>query len=227
MYKKLKLDNSWNKKLKSEFDKDYMQALDRFLNEETLKEKIIFPPSEKIFNAFYLTKFKDVKVIILGQDPYHGIGQANGLSFSVGKEIKIPPSLINIYKELESDLGLSRPNHGDLRKWSSQGVLLLNSVLTVEKGKPSSHADKGWESFTDQILLTLSDLQKNLVFVLWGKKAQEKINFLKPIDNLIIRSAHPSPFSANNGFFGSKPFSRTNEYLQKHKIKLIDWDLNN
>ena len=204
-----------------------MQALDRFLNEETLKEKIIFPPSEKIFNAFYLTKFKDVKVIILGQDPYHGIGQANGLSFSVGKEIKIPPSLINIYKELESDLGLSRPNHGDLRKWSSQGVLLLNSVLTVEKGKPSSHADKGWESFTDQILLTLSDLQKNLVFVLWGKKAQEKINFLKPIDNLIIRSAHPSPFSANNGFFGSKPFSRTNEYLQKHKIKLIDWDLNN
>ena len=223
---KIFLDQIWENKLKDEIKKDYMKSLSDFLIKERLTKKI-FPIRSEVFNAFNLTKFEDVKVIILGQDPYHGVGQAHGLSFSVKKGVPPPPSLQNIFKELESDIGVARPSHGNLEKWSQQGVILLNSILTVEKGQAGSHANKGWEKFTDKVLEILNFYKKNLVYILWGKKALEKANFVNEKDNLIIHSPHPSPYSACNGFFGSKPFSKTNEYLRKHNIKTIDWDLNN
>ena len=224
--KKIILENSWKEKLLEEFNKDYMRSLSEFLRSEKLKNKIIFPPGNKIFNAFNLTKFEDVKVVILGQDPYHGYNQAHGLSFSVEEGIRPPPSLKNIFKELESDIGIKQPEHGNLDRWCSEGVLLLNSILTVEKSKPASHSNMGWEQFTDKILSILNDLKRNVVFILWGKKAQEKGHFLDKNRHLILKSAHPSPYSANNGFLGSKPFSRTNHYLNSNNIKEIDWDLN-
>ena len=224
--KKIILENSWKEKLLEEFNKDYMRSLSEFLRSEKLKNKIIFPPGNKIFNAFNLTKFEDVKVVILGQDPYHGQNQAHGLSFSVEEGIRPPPSLKNIFKELESDMGIKQPEHGNLERWCSEGVLLLNSILTVEKSKPASHANMGWEQFTDKILSILNDLKRNVVFILWGKKAQEKGHFLDKNRHLILKSAHPSPYSANNGFLGSKPFSKTNHYLNSNNIKEIDWDLN-
>ncbi|MEC7860423.1 MAG: uracil-DNA glycosylase [Pseudomonadota bacterium] len=220
------LENSWKEKLIDEFNKEYMQSLSIFLREEKLKEKVIYPPGNKIFNAFNLTKFDEVKVIILGQDPYHGVGQAHVLIFSVENGVTPPPSLKNIFKEMKSDLSLTMPNHGNLEKWSKQGVLLLNSILTVEQSSPRSHANKGWESFTDQILRSLNSSKKHLVFILWGKKAQDKGHFIDTDRHLIIKSTHPSPFSANHGFLGSKPFSKTNTYLKKHNIQEIDWDLN-
>ena len=220
------LENSWKEKLIDEFNKEYMQSLSIFLREEKSKEKVIFPPGNKIFNAFNLTKFEEVKVVILGQDPYHGAGQAHGLSFSVENGVTPPPSLKNIFKEMKSDLGLKMPNHGNLEKWSKQGVLLLNSILTVEQSSPGSHANKGWESFTDQILRSLNSSKEHLVFILWGKKAQDKGHFIDTDRHLIIKSTHPSPFSATHGFLGSKPFSKTNTYLKKHNIQEIDWDLN-
>ena len=223
---KIFLDQIWENKLKDEIKKDYMKSLSDFLIKERLTKKI-FPIRSEVFNAFNLTKFEDVKVVILGQDPYHGVGQAHGLSFSVKKGVPPPPSLQNIFKELESDIGVARPTHGNLEKWSQQGVILLNSILTVEKGQAGSHANKGWEKFTDKVLEILNFYKKNLVYILWGKKALEKANFVNEKDNLIIHSPHPSPYSACNGFFGSKPFSKTNEYLRKHNIKTIDWDLNN
>jgi len=224
--KKIILENSWKEKLLEEFNKDYMRSLSVFLRSEKLKNKIIFPPGNKIFNAFNLTKFEDVKVVILGQDPYHGHNQAHGLSFSVEEGIRPPPSLKNIFKELESDMGIKQPEHGNLERWCSEGVLLLNSILTVEKSKPASHSNMGWEQFTDKILSILNDLKRNVVFILWGKKAQEKGHFLDKNRHLILKSAHPSPYSANNGFLGSKPFSKTNHYLNSNNIKEIDWDLN-
>ena len=220
------LEESWKALLISEFEKDYMQSLSQFLREQKLHKKIIYPPGNKIFNAFQLTKFEKLKVVILGQDPYHGIGQAHGLSFSVEQGIKPPPSLNNIFKELESDLGLKRPDHGNLEKWAQQGVLLLNSILTVEKGSPGSHTKKGWEIFTDEVLNTITSLRKNTVFILWGKKAQDKCHFIDSTENLVIKSSHPSPYSAHGGFLGSKPFSRTNNYLKDHGYDPIDWDLN-
>lgn len=185
----------------------------------------VYPPREQIYRAIDLCPLNKTKVVIIGQDPYHGPGQANGLSFSVNKGIAIPPSLRNIYKELKSDLGIEPPNHGDLTSWAKQGILLLNAILTVEKGKPMSHAELGWENFTNDLLWLLNDNPKGhpIVFILWGKKAQEKKNFLDNTQHLIIQSNHPSPFSADKGFFGSKPFSRTNEFLIKNGIEPIDW----
>lgn len=219
------IEESWKTRLTREFEEDYMQSLSQFLREQKLQKKTIYPPGNKIFNAFQLTKFEEVKVVILGQDPYHGIGQAHGLSFSVEQGIKPPPSLKNIFKELEYDLGLKKPDHGNLEKWARQGVLLLNSILTVERGNPGSHAKKGWEIFTDQVLKTITLHRKNIVFILWGQKAQDKCDFIDANENLVIKSSHPSPYSAHAGFLGSKPFSRANNYLKDQGIDPIDWDL--
>jgi uracil-DNA glycosylase len=219
------IEESWKTRLTREFEEDYMQSLSQFLREQKLQKKTIYPPGNKIFNAFQLTKFEEVKVVILGQDPYHGIGQAHGLSFSVEQGIKPPPSLKNIFKELEYDLGLKQPEHGNLEKWAHQGVLLLNSILTVERGNPGSHAKKGWEIFTDQVLKTITLHRKNIVFILWGQKAQDKCDFIDANENLVIKSSHPSPYSAHAGFLGSKPFSRANNYLKDRGIDPIDWDL--
>ena len=222
---KINLESSWLKVLKDEFEKPYMKNLSIFLNNEKKNNKIIYPPGSKIFNALYLTPFTSVKVIILGQDPYHGHNQANGLSFSVEIGNKIPPSLQNIFKELNSDLNILPSQHGDLSNWAKQGVLLLNTILTVESSKPSSHSNKGWEIFTDKILHSLSSLKENLVFILWGKKAQEKISLIDESKHKILKSPHPSPYSANNGFFGSQPFSKTNFFLESKKIDKINWKL--
>ena len=222
---KINLESSWLKVLKDEFEKPYMKNLSVFLNNEKKNNKIIYPPGSKIFNALNLTPFTSVKVIILGQDPYHGQNQANGLSFSVEIGNKIPPSLQNIFKELNSDLNILPSQHGDLSNWAKQGVLLLNTILTVEASKPSSHSNKGWEIFTDKILHSLSSLKDNLVFILWGKKAQEKISLIDESKHKILKSPHPSPYSANNGFFGSKPFSKTNFFLESKNIDKINWKL--
>ena len=222
---KINLESSWLKVLKDEFEKPYMKNLSIFLNNEKKNNKIIYPPGSKIFNALNLTPFTSVKVIILGQDPYHGQNQANGLSFSVEIGNKIPPSLQNIFKELNSDLNILPSQHGDLSNWAKQGVLLLNTILTVESSKPSSHSNKGWEIFTDKILHSLSSLKENLVFILWGKKAQEKISLIDESKHKILKSTHPSPYSANNGFFGSQPFSKTNFFLESKNIDKINWKL--
>ena len=223
--KSIKLEATWKEKLLDEFSKDYMKSLSNFLREEQERKKILFPLGSKIFNAFSLTKFEDVKVVILGQDPYHGEGQAHGLSFSVEKGVPPPPSLENIFKELKSDLGIEKPSHGNLQSWGEQGVLLLNSILTVEKGRPGSHAGKGWETFTDTVLFKLNCLRRNIVFILWGKKAQDKGDFINTDKHFIVKSSHPSPFSANRGFLGSRPFSRANSYLKKNNIDPIDWSI--
>ena len=223
---KIELESSWKEKLIDEFNKEYMHSLRDFLKKEKSERKVIFPPGRKIFSALNLTSFQNVKAVILGQDPYHGSNQAHGLSFSVEYGIKPPPSLNNIFKELASDLNIEKPNHGNLEEWGKQGVLLLNSILTVEKSNPGSHANRGWEVFTDKILFLLNSSKNNLVFILWGKKAQEKGHFIDSDRHMIIKSTHPSPYSANNGFLGSKPFSRTNQYLKKNNIKEIDWHLN-
>ena len=222
---KINLESSWLKVLKDEFEKPYMKNLSIFLNNEKKNNKIIYPPGSKIFNALNLTPFTSVKVIILGQDPYHGQNQANGLSFSVEIGNKIPPSLQNIFKELNSDLNILPSQHGDLSNWAKQGVLLLNTILTVESSKPSSHSNKGWEIFTDKILHSLSSQKENLVFILWGKKAQEKISLIDESKHKILKSTHPSPYSANNGFFGSHPFSKTNFFLESKNIDKINWKL--
>jgi len=222
---KVRIHESWKRELNDEFSSMYMENLRTFLKQELKLEKKIFPPMNKVFNAFNLTPFTNVKIVLVGQDPYHGNGQANGLSFSVEENIKIPPSLQNIFKELFTDLRLTSPQNGSLEKWAKQGVLLLNNCLTVEKGRPGSHQGKGWEKFTDKVLQTVNDKKKNIVFILWGRKAQEKGNFLDKNRHLVIESSHPSPFSAHTGFFGSKPFSRANKYLLEKRIEPIDWQL--
>lgn len=217
------LGNDWDNVLGNEFDKDYYHNLRHFLNSE-YKNKIIYPRASNIYTALRLTPYSQTKVVILGQDPYHEENQAHGLSFSVNKGIKIPPSLINIYKELNDDLGCSIPNHGYLVKWAKQGVLLLNTVLTVEAHKANSHKDKGWEILTDKIIEEL-DKKDYVVFILWGANARSKKALIHNPKHLIIESAHPSPLSAYNGFFGSKPFSKTNNYLISNNLEPIDWQI--
>lgn len=221
----LKLENSWKQRVESEFQKDYMQKLKSFLKTQYESRKTIFPKGEQYFAALNLTPFEKVKVVIIGQDPYHGPGQAHGLSFSVEDGVPFPPSLQNIFKELQSDLGASKPRSGNLNKWAEQGVLLLNAVLTVEQGKAASHQGKGWEQFTDQIIHALNEERENLVFILWGSYAQKKGAFIDRNKHLVLESVHPSPLSSHRGFFGSKPFSKANAYLKSRNISPIDWSL--
>ena len=222
----IQLDASWLAVLGDEFEKPYMQSLKAFLVDEKAKGKAIFPASQRWFAAFDSTPFEQVKVVILGQDPYHGPGQAHGLCFSVPPEIKIPPSLVNIYKELASDLDISIPTQGCLEHWAQQGVLLLNATLTVENGQAGSHQNKGWETFTDRAIQVLNEQREGLVFILWGAYAQKKGAFIDTQRHLVIKSPHPSPLSAYRGFFGSRPFSKTNAYLKSNNKKAIDWQIN-
>ena len=216
------IGNKWDEILKEEYKKDYFTNLINFIKKE-YKEKTIYPKQNEVFNAFRYTDFDDIKVVILGQDPYHGPNQAEGLSFSVSNEVLKPPSLQNIFKELESDLGIQFPEENSLKPWAKQGVLLLNAVLTVEEHKPTSHKDKGWEQFTDDVIKIINQREKPVVFILWGAYARAKKSLITNPKHYVIESAHPSPFSARNGFFGSKPFSKTNEFLRKNNIKEIDW----
>jgi len=220
------LDASWLSYLKPEFDKPYMHTLKAFLLEEKSKGNPICPSGDKIFKAFSLTPFPQVKAVILGQDPYHGPGQAQGISFSVPSDFPLPPSLHNIFKELKSDLGFTQDFKGDLSAWAKQGVLLLNATLTVGMHRAGSHQGKGWESFTNKAIEILSREKEHLVFILWGAYAQNKKEWIDPEKHLILESPHPSPFSAHRGFLGSKPFSKTNQYLIEKGIAPIPWDLN-
>ncbi|MBC7753614.1 MAG: uracil-DNA glycosylase [Moraxellaceae bacterium] len=219
-------NNSWKNVLNSEFEQNYFLALETYLGQEQAKNKIIYPARSNIFEALNLLDLHQVKVVILGQDPYHGCGEAHGLSFSVPRDIKIPPSLRNILKELESDLKMTLSDSGDLTSWVKQGVLLLNSVLTVEKDKPHSHRKRGWETFTDKIISAVSLKNDHVVFILWGKPAQEKIGLIDLNKHLVLESVHPSPLSSYRGFFGSQPFSRANTWLAKHSLSPINWMLN-
>ena len=225
MLKDLILHKSWNKHLKSEFDKDYMCNLDAFLDQEIKSGTVIFPKTENFFTAFNLTPFTEVKVVILGQDPYHGENQAHGLSFSVPAGMKLPPSLRNIFKEIKSDLAINLSDTGDLSRWAKQGVLLLNSVLTVEASRAGSHRNKGWEKFTDTVIRNLNDKKESVVFVLWGSYAHSKENLIDKSKHLVLKSVHPSPLSAYRGFFGCKHFSKINEYLESKGKTAINWTL--
>ena len=219
----IQIEESWMSALVDEFDKPYFKELTEFIKNEYLA-KTIYPHPKNLFSAFDLTPFNEVRVVILGQDPYHGQGQAHGLSFSVVEGVRNPPSLQNVFKEIQSDLGVA-PNtmSGDLSRWARQGVLLLNATLTVEKGRAGSHQGRGWEEFTDAVIRTLSERREHLVFILWGNYARAKGANIDRSKHLVIESAHPSPFSAYNGFFGSKPFSKANEYLTQHGQQPIDW----
>lgn len=219
-----KLEPGWLEVLGDEFSKLPMQALRSFLIEER-KRYTLFPPMKDVFNAFWLTPFDKVRVVVIGQDPYHGRGQAHGLCFSVQRGVKPPPSLLNIYQELRDDLGIPPAQHGELTAWASQGVLLLNTVLTVREGEAGSHAGKGWEAFTDRVIYELNTRKEGLVFLLWGKPAQAKAAMVDTQRHKVIRSAHPSPYSANAGFFGSRPFSQTNTWLEAHGEAPIQWQL--
>jgi uracil-DNA glycosylase len=218
-----KLHPSWDTLLATEFENDYMKNLRSFLKAELNQNKMIFPKAAHYFESLNRTPFDKVKVVILGQDPYHGPGQAHGLSFSVPASVRPPPSLMNIFKEIHSDLGRAPSVKEDLSYWADQGVLLLNSVLTVEAGLPASHQGKGWERFTDKIIQLLNDKSQNLVFILWGAYAQKKASFVNREKHKVIESVHPSPLSAHRGFLGSKPFSQANEYLKKHNKSEINW----
>ena len=218
----VRLEKSWKELLKDEFNKPYFADLTKFVKEE-YQNGTVYPPPKFIFNALDSLPVDKVKVVILGQDPYHGPGQAHGLSFSVPDGVIPPPSLVNIYKEIESDLGKKVPHSGNLERWAKQGVLLLNATLTVRARQAGSHQNKGWETFTDAVIHRLAETKDHLVFILWGNYAQRKGAFIDPTSHLVIKSAHPSPLSAHNGFFGSKPFSKTNQYLEVHGQTSIDW----
>lgn len=218
------IGNEWDNLLKDEYEKDYFKDLNKFIISE-YKTKTVYPKMSEIFNAFLKTSYKDVKVVILGQDPYHGENEAEGLSFSVKVGIKKPPSLINIFSELKSDLNIDPPNHGSLVFWAEQGVLLLNSTLTVVKDKPKSHSNKGWETFTDEVIKIINKKETPVVFILWGTDARNKKYLITNKKHLILESAHPSPLSAYKGFFGTRPFSKTNAFLIKNNIKPIDWKI--
>lgn len=215
------IGNDWDIVLKEEYEKEYFKKIKDIVRDE-YNNKTIFPPVNRVFYAFEETSYKDTRVVILGQDPYHGEGEANGLCFSVNRGIKMPPSLKNIYKELYNDLGIERVDT-DLSDWANSGVLLLNSVLTVEKDKPASHKFVGWEEFTDSVIKKLNEKEEPVVFILWGNFAKSKIKYITNSKHLVISSSHPSPFSVNQGFLGSKPFSRTNDFLRKNNLKEIEW----
>lgn len=214
--------NKWDKILEEEYQKDYFKKIVLYIN-KAYKDRPIFPPKNYILRALSLTDYDDVKVVILGQDPYHGVGEANGLAFAVNNGVKLPPSLKNIYKELNSDLNIPISDKGDLTCWAKEGVLLLNSVLTVEKDKPASHKNLGWENFTDAIIKKVNEKNTPVVFILWGNFARNKKSLITNPNHLILEATHPSPFSCNYGFFGSKPFSKTNTFLKEHGQKEIDF----
>jgi uracil-DNA glycosylase len=216
---------SWADLLKEEKQKEYFKNIVSFLNSERRSGNVIFPKKENIFNAFTLTPFEDIKVVILGQDPYHGEGQAHGLSFSVPVGTRLPPSLKNIYKEISTDLGLEFGNNGCLESWARQGVFLLNSVLTVESGKPASHAKIGWETFTDEVIRKISEHKNGVIFLLWGNFARSKKSLIDTKKHTVLESPHPSPFSAYSGFFGSKHFSKANEKLKMQGLNTINWEI--
>jgi len=218
------LSNDWAGLLEAEFEKPYYKELRQFLKQE-YSHHTIYPDMHDIFNALHLTSYANTKIVILGQDPYHGAGQAHGLSFSVKPGVPAPPSLQNMFKELRSDLGIDIPNHGYLVHWAEQGVLLLNTVLTVREGMPNSHKGMGWEQFTDQVIRLLNDREEPIVFILWGSHAQQKAQLITNKRHEILRSVHPSPLSAHRGFFGSKPYSKANEFLKRHGEEEIDWRL--
>jgi len=220
------IGNKWDEILKEEFEKDYFKELMKFVDNE-YKTKTIYPYFPNVFNALKYTDYDNVKVVIIGQDPYHGMGEAHGLSFSVLEGVNKPPSLRNIFKELRDDLGIEEPNHGNLESWTREGVMLLNAVLTVEKDKPASHQGKGWETFTDEVIKKVNEKTEPVVFLLWGSFAKGKKELITNPIHCVIESAHPSPFSAYKGFFGTKPFSKTNEFLKNNNIKEINWEIKN
>ena len=220
------IQNDWLTVLNEEFRKPYYAELFQFVKEEYNTTQV-FPPADDIFNAFHLTPLSQVKVVIIGQDPYHNVGQAHGLCFSVKPDVEIPPSLVNIYQELHDDLGCYIPNNGYLVKWAKQGILMLNTVLTVRAHMANSHNGKGWEEFTDAAIRALDKQDRPIVFILWGKPAQMKESMLNNPNHLILKAPHPSPLSAYRGFFGSRPFSRTNQFLQSHGVAPIDWQIEN
>ena len=220
----VQIEASWKTALQDQFEQPYFQALAAFLKKEKAAGKTIYPPGSLIFNAFNTTPFPEVKVVIIGQDPYHNPGEAMGLCFSVPKGVRVPPSLKNIYKELESDVGASIPNHGDLTSWAQQGVFLLNAMLTVERNRPGSHQKIGWQDFTDAVIRKLSDGREHLVFMLWGGFARKKKELIDGSKHLILEAAHPSPL-AGGAFFGSKHFSKANAYLQEHGMWKVEWQV--
>lgn len=222
---RIKLEPSWKEALHEEFEKPYMKQLGEFLRAEKAAGKVIFPPGPLIFNALNTTPLARIKVVIIGQDPYHGPGQAHGLCFSVQPGVPTPPSLQNIYKELQRDLNIPIPNHGYLQHWAEQGVLLLNTSLTVEQARAGSHAQAGWGPFTDKVIEVVSQRCENLVFLLWGSHAQSKQKLIDAQKHLVLKSAHPSPLSAYRGFLGNGHFSRTNKFLEQHGLEPIDWSL--
>ncbi len=222
MPNEIRIEASWKNRLKDEFEKPYFQTLIEFVRKE-YQAGAVYPPGAEIFHAFDACPFDQVKVVVIGQDPYHGPGQANGLCFSVHDNIKMPPSLVNIFKEIQADLGKPFPPTGNLERWANQGVLLLNATLTVRASSPGSHQNKGWETFTDAAIAKISEEKSNVVFLLWGAYAQKKGEVINRNKHLMLMSAHPSPFSADRGFFGCKHFSKTNAYLKQHGLAEIDW----